>query len=59
MDVKLKMRTQSWVTSLEEVQKYEVNTVNTFLSSHSENLIDFVDAPLVTVGVIGVWNDVM
>ena len=31
----------------------------TFSSSHSENLNDFVDAPLVTVGVIGVWNDVM
>ena len=31
----------------------------TFLSSHSENLNDFVDAPLVTVGVIGVRNDVM
>ena len=30
-----------------------------FLSSHSENLNDFVDAPLVTVGVIGVWNDGM
>ena len=31
----------------------------TFLSSNSENLNDFVDAPLVTVGVSGVWNDVM
>ena len=31
----------------------------TFLSSHSENLNDFVDAPLVTIGVTGVWNDVM
>ena len=32
---------------------------NTFENSHSENLNGFVDAPLVTVGVNGVWNDVM
>ena len=32
--------------------------MNTSLEN-SENLNDFVDAPLVTVGVIGVWNDVM